>query len=248
MPIAPSPVNHSVMPHNAGHSEPPPGGSQIRTARPAIDLIPVGLCVRGKAVLIVGAGRIAARKAKSYADHGARLTVVAPHHGPEMDALEIAVRHHRRFIPDDLDGQWLVVTATGDAEIDGAVYAEAEARQLWCNAADDPEHCSVVLPATVRRGDVTVAVSTGGRSPASASWLRRRIAAMLDEATVDVVDIAARVRDRMLASGQPTEVTGWAEILDDHAVAMAAAGRHAELETLITAAVGAPSETGGDRP
>lgn len=159
-----------------------PGGS-VDDTRSTIDLVPVGLRVRGKAVLVVGAGRIA-----------------------------------------------------------------AEARRIWCNAADDPEHCSVVLPATVHRGDVSVAVSTGGRSPASASWLRRRIDSMLDEDTLDVVGVATRIRDRMRASGQSTEVAGWVEVLDEHALHMVTTGRLAELEARLAAAVGAAPEVEEARP
>lgn len=228
------------------HSDPLHGS--LQTGRPVMDLVPVGLRVTGKSVLIVGAGRVAARKARTYAAHGARLTVVAPQHGPEMDALDVEVRRHRRFAPVDLDDKWLVVTATGDPEVDGSVHREAEARRIWCNAADDPEHCSVVLPATVQRGDVTVAISTGGRSPAAASWLRRRISAMIDDATLDVVDIASGVRDRMRASGQPTEVAGWAEVLDDNALELALAGEHIELDARLGAAVGAMPGSGEAQP
>jgi siroheme synthase-like protein len=230
--------------HTEKHQAEPPRDS----GRPAIESVQVGLCVRDRDVLVVGAGRIAARKARIYATQGARITVVAPRHGPEMCAIDVAVRHHREFETNDLEGQWLAVTATGDPGVDGAVYAAAQARQIWCNAADDPEHCSVVLPATVRRGDITVAVSTGGRSPAAASWLRRRIDAMLDEDTLDVVGIATRIRDRMRASGQPTEVAGWAEILDEHALQLVATDHRCELETRLAAAVGALPEGEGVLP
>ncbi len=182
--------------------------------RPPIEIVPVGLRVDGKLVLVVGAGRIAARKAKAYGDRGALLSVVAPEFSPEMDALDIIDRRERPFEPADLDGVWFVVTATGLPAVDGAVFREAEARRVWWNAADDPGHCTVILPSEVRRDGLTITVSTGGRSPATATWLRRRINAMLDEGTVGAFETAAGVRDEMRAEGVPTEVPGWQEALD----------------------------------
>lgn len=208
--------------------------------RSAIEIVPVGLRVEGKSVLVVGAGPIAARKAQAYVDQGAVVTVVAPEHSPQMDELQIAVRHYRAFEPSDVDGHWFAVTATGIPAVDGAVFAAAEARRVWCNAADDPAHCSVILPAVVRRDDITISISTGGRSPAAASWLRRRIEAMLDAETMTVIDIASRVRSKMRAARQPTEVPGWNTVLDGDAPRDAiAAGHAAALEAELLEAVGA---------
>ncbi len=207
------------------------------SARQPIEIVPVGLRVEGRSILVVGAGRIAARKAAAYLERRANVTVVATHHGPEMDALPVARRIVRPFEPADLDGAWLVVTATGDPRVDGAVYRAAEARRVWCNAADDPLHCSIILPAVSRAGDITVSVSTGGRSPATASWLKRRIDELLDRDTVAISEISARVRDSVRGRGLPTEVPGWAAVLDADAEALVAAGRGDELEQLLFDAV-----------
>ncbi len=209
------------------------------SARRPIEIVPVGLRVEGRSILVVGAGRIAARKAAAYVERGALVTVVATQHGPEMEALPVAERIVRQFEPADLDGVWLAVTATGDPQVDGAVYRAAEQRRIWCNAADDPDHCSIILPAVSRAGDITVAVSTGGRSPATASWLKRRIDELLDRDTVVIAEIIARVRDSVRGRGLPTEVPGWAAVLDDDAEALVAAGRGDELERrLFNAVVG----------
>jgi precorrin-2 dehydrogenase/sirohydrochlorin ferrochelatase len=206
--------------------------------RPAIAVVPVGLRVAGKTVLVVGAGRIAARKAHAYASQGARLTVVAPDHSAEMDAIEVDRRVRRLFDPSDLEGVWFAVTATGNPAVDGAVFQAAEARRIWCNAADDPDHCSVVLPAVIRSGDLTATISSGGRSPAVASWLRRRIDRLLDDDTQAVFEIAARLRADLRSNGQPTEVPGWHEVLDRDAMSLVTQGRHEELERRLSAAVG----------
>ncbi|MEZ5239160.1 MAG: bifunctional precorrin-2 dehydrogenase/sirohydrochlorin ferrochelatase [Microthrixaceae bacterium] len=162
-------------------------------------------------------------------------------HCAEMLDLEVSRRLERAFEPRDLDGKWLVVTATGDRDVDAAVFEAAERRRVWCNAADDPGNCSATLPARVELGDVTVSVSSGARSPAASSWLRRRIEAILDDDTLAVFEIAARVRQRMRSAGLPTEVEGWSEVLDSEALEMVAAGREAELERLLSERVGAPA-------
>ena len=207
-------------------------------ARPALDTLPVGLRVEGRLVLVVGAGRIAARKAAALARAGARLRVVAPAWGPEMEALDVEDARRRPYCSEDLDDVWFVAAATGDPDVDGRVFADAEARRLWCNAADDPTHCSVILPAVARRGPVSVAVSTGGRSPAVASWLRRRVDAVLADGVVEVLDAAARVRCRLRSAGRPTEVPGWADVLDSDALALVRSGRVDELERRLWDAVG----------
>ena len=204
----------------------------------AIAIVPVGLRVEGRSVLVVGAGRIAARKAATYLDQGAVVAVVAPEHGPEMAALDVE-RIVREFRPRDLRGRWLVVTATGDPTVDGAVFRAAERRRIWCNAADDPANCSVILPAVTRAGDVTVSISTGGRSPATASWLRRRIAAILDDDSLAVAATCAHVRTEVRSAGLSTEVDGWAEVLDRDALDLVASG-HVDVlhDRLLTAVVG----------
>jgi siroheme synthase-like protein len=181
--------------------------------RPPIETVPVGLRVAGKDVLVVGAGPVAARKASVYVDQGARVSVVAPTHSDDMERVAVAERLRRRFQPADLDRKWLAITATGRPEVDGEVFAEAERRRIWCNGADAPDACSFILPAVARRGPITVAIGSGGTSPAAASWLRRRIERLLDDRTMTVIEVATRVRHRVRAAGYPTEVPGWADVL-----------------------------------
>ena len=122
---------------------------------------------------------MAARKARALLDCGAAVTVIAPSLSDEMEALVPSLRavERRPYAEGDASTFRLVVTATGIPEVDGAVYADAEAAGVWANSADDLAHCSFILPAVHRDGAVTVSVSTGGLSPALASWLRTRLAA-----------------------------------------------------------------------
>jgi precorrin-2 dehydrogenase / sirohydrochlorin ferrochelatase len=203
---------------------------------------PAGLAVllrvAGRRVLVVGAGRVAARKVDQLLAEGAVVHVVAPEVGPGLRALVDDGRvtlATRAFETGDLDGAWLVVTATGRPEVDGAVFAAAEARGVPVNAADDPEHCSVTLMAVVRRGDLRVGVATGGASPGLAAWLRRRLEDDLGPELAVVCDLLAARRARLHAAGRSTEDLAWAAALDAGLVDLVREGRLADAEQLLDA-------------
>jgi siroheme synthase-like protein len=172
---------------------------------------PVVLDVDGVPVLVVGGGRVAARKAAGLAAAGAHVTVVAPEIADGIDAV---ARHRRAYETADLDRQRLVIVATGDPEVNARVAAEATARGLWVNAADDPTNCTFALPAIARRSPFTVAVSTGGATPAMASYVRDRIAAevLTDRLQLTAEAIAAE-RAEMRARGESTEERDWREAI-----------------------------------
>lgn len=136
---------------------------------------PVVLDVVGRPCLVVGGGPVAARKAAGLVECGAEVTVVAPEIDPAVGALGVAVER-REYEPGMAASYRLVVTATGVPEVDAAVADDAERAGVLVNSADDPAHCSFILPSVHRDGPVTIAVSTGGASPALAVWLRHRVA------------------------------------------------------------------------
>jgi uroporphyrin-III C-methyltransferase/precorrin-2 dehydrogenase/sirohydrochlorin ferrochelatase len=143
---------------------------------------PAFFALTGRSVLVVGGGATACRKARLLADAGACVLVVAPRLGPEMAALAEAgrVEHRPRpFAPNDLDGQTLVIAATGVAGVDTDVSAAAQARGLPVNVVDAPALSSFIMPALVRRDPVTVAISTGGAAPVLARAIRARLEALL---------------------------------------------------------------------
>ena len=175
---------------------------------------PVYLDLRGVAVLVVGAGPIAARKVEGLVAAGAAVTVVAPDVSAALDRATVIAVRERPFEPADLDGMRLVVTATGRADVDAAVAAAATAAGIWVNAADQPADCSFILPAIARSGPLAVAVSTGGASPALARRLRDHAQALL---TDDVVALATRLQEeraRVRASGASTEDIDWSPLID----------------------------------
>lgn len=174
---------------------------------------PVNLVLEGRSVLVVGGGSVAIGKVQGLLDAGAVVTVVAPEVRDEIAALGVGV-HRRPYARGDLDGHRLVVTAVDDRAVSQAVFADAEAAGIFVNSADDPAFCSFTLPSRMRRGDLLVAVSTGGRSPALAAWLRRRLEAEIGPEFEALLDLLADERDAMRARGEPTEVPGWRTALE----------------------------------
>lgn len=197
---------------------------------------PVNLLVAGRRVVVVGAGAVAARKVRSLLDLDAEVVVVAPRVVDELRAGAVAGRlrlEERAFVPSDLDDAWLVVTATDDPEVNRAVAEAAEARRLWVNAADDPAHCSFTLLSVVRRADLLVAVGTGGRSPALARWLRRRLADEIGPEYETLADVLSEAREEMRAAGRSSEDADWQEALDSGILDLVRDGRIAEAKELL---------------
>jgi precorrin-2 dehydrogenase / sirohydrochlorin ferrochelatase len=147
----------------------------------------------GRSCLVVGGGRLATEKAEGLLACGAAVTVVAPEIDDGLRAPGVTVVE-RRFAPSDLDGRFLVIAATNDRSVNAAVSAEADRRSLLCNVADDPELCSFILPAVVRREPIVVGVSTGGASPALAQQIRDDIADLVQPRHADLAQRLQRLR------------------------------------------------------
>lgn len=180
---------------------------------------PVNLDLAGRPVLVVGGGRVAVRKVEGLLAAGARVTVVAPQTDPVLDTRPGVCVHRRPYAPSDVTGHRLVVTATDDPAVNAAVAADADAAGIWVNSADDPANCTFTLPAQLRRGDVQVSVSTGGASPALASWLRRMLEGVVGpEYGVLAAQLAER-RDEIHAAGRTTEGLDWDAVIE-HELAM----------------------------
>lgn len=175
---------------------------------------PVNLVLDGRACLVVGGGRVAVRKVEGLLACGARVTVVATRVAPELrDRAGVSVVE-RPWQPGDMVGAWLVIAATDDPAVNRAVYEAGERAGVWVNGADDPANCAFTLPSVVRRGDLQVAVSTGGRSPALATWLRRRLEGEIGPEYADLLDLLADERDGLKAAGRSTEGLDWQSALD----------------------------------
>jgi siroheme synthase-like protein len=207
---------------------------------------------------VVGGGPIATHKAEGLLHCRAEVTVVAPvitsrlrlladeappgsangSGGPTApSSAGSLVIDERRYRSGEAADFRLVVTATGDPDVDRAVAADAEAAGVWVNSADDVDNCTFLLPAVHRDGDVTVAVSTGGASPALAGWLRDQAADALGQEAGNLAVLLDEARRRVRAEGRSTESTDWSAILSGPFVDLVRSGRIDEARALLRPAV-----------
>jgi uroporphyrin-III C-methyltransferase / precorrin-2 dehydrogenase / sirohydrochlorin ferrochelatase len=168
---------------------------------PVPALLPLFVKLAGRKVLVVGGGAMAAVRARQLAELGARITVVAPDVRDDLATIA-AVVHRRSFQSSDLDGAWFAVAAA-TPEVNRAVAAAAEDRRVLVNAVDDPEQASAYMGGAVRRGDATIAISTGGRAPALAGLLREAIDAQLPPDLGEWIDVAEAERGGWKRDGVP---------------------------------------------
>ena len=186
-------------------------------------LYPVNLVLAGKACLVVGGGAIAARKAEGLLAAEADVHVVAPLVSDTLRSLAVTWEE-RAYQPSDLEGRWLVITATDDAAVNAAVAADAEAAGLWVNSADDPANCSFTLPAIVRRGPLQVTISTGGHSPALATWLKGHVRDEMGPEYEVLLGLLSAEREAIKAAGRSTEGLDWQKALDSGMLDLIRAG------------------------
>jgi siroheme synthase-like protein len=208
------------------------------SGRAAVTGYPANLIVAGRRCVVVGAGRIASRKIEALLAAGADVRVIAPEIGSEVRAwadkgdLEVV---ERAFAPADVDGAWLVTAATGDPDVDHAVFLAGEERRVWVNAADDPANCSFTLMSVVRRGDIVVTVGTGGRSPALAAWLKTRFEDELGPEYETLLDLLSEAREELRATGRSSEEVDWRHAIDSGMLELIRAGRVEEAKETLRA-------------
>jgi len=164
----------------------------------------VNLALEGRPALVVGGGKVALRKAQDLLAAKARVTVVAPDPCPEVRALALQDRVAgiwRAYNSQDLEGAAVVIAATADEQVNARVAADAQAARVPVNVVDRPALCTFTVPATVRRGDLTIAVTTEGRAPALAGVLREELETHYGPEYAELVDLFADLRAQMLGAG-----------------------------------------------
>ncbi len=167
-----------------------------------VDYFPAFLDLRGRRCVVVGGGPIGERKTRDLLASGASVVVVSPTMTPGLTALVAAglvVHRARRFRRWDVRGCAVVIAATGEASVDAAVATEARRRHALVNVVDAPAHCDFIVPSVLRRGPLQIAVSTGGRSPALAREIRRRLEPMFGAELGALVEEIGRQRVRARA-------------------------------------------------
>lgn len=160
----------------------------------------------GRKCVVVGAGKIAADKISGLLQYGPEITVVAPRVIPDIRAKArkgLLILHEREFSPRDLNGAFLAIAATDSPAANHSVFRACKAREILCNAVDDPENCDFFYPAIVRRGALQIAISTNGQSPALASRLRKELEEQFGSEWEAWIDEIGRIRRELLAAPMP---------------------------------------------
>ena len=172
-----------------------------------MDLFPIFLKLTGRPCLVIGAGNLAEAKVESLLTAHGKVTVIAPQASPKIQDLaasgEIELRQREYAAGDVANMQpayFLVVTATNVPAVNRAVFHEATAANVLCNAVDDPPFCDFYFPSVVRRGDLQIAISTAGASPALAQRLRKEINAQLPLDTGDWLTDLGNLRREVVAT------------------------------------------------
>ena len=171
-------------------------------------LLPIFVKLDGRPGLLVGAGNVALEKLHSLLPTGLRIRVIAPEAKDEFRVLAAEGRiqwTQRAFEPADLDGNFIVIAATNDPEVNATVHREADRRGILTNSVDDPPHCDFYFGSIVRRGDLQVAISTAGESPAVAQQLKHEIDAQLPDDLGSWLKEIGQLRRNILATHPPGE-------------------------------------------
>lgn len=168
-----------------------------------MSLFPMFLKLQNRPCLVVGAGAIGEGKAQSLLEAGALVCVVSPRATQRLQELAAtgAINWLRRkFTPADLDGKSLVIAATSSPSVNELVFRESRRRHVLCNAVDDPPHCDFFYGAVVRRGDLQIAISTNGKSPAFAQRLRELLEQQFGPEFAEKVDDLGAAREKLFRS------------------------------------------------
>lgn len=163
---------------------------------------PIFAVIEDKPCLVVGGGAVGERKVQDLLASGAKVSLVSQALTPALAALAAQgeiVYLSENFADSQVEGMALVMAATDDPAINARVSAAAQARGIWVNVADDPEHCTFIVPAQVKRGDLTLAISTGGASPALARLVREELQQHFGPEYGPYLDLLQRVRTRLLS-------------------------------------------------
>jgi len=208
---------------------------------------PVFLDISGKKCVIVGGGRVAERKAARLFSCGAHVVVIA---GKATSLLEEMRREGKIVLLDtdydrsELDGAFLVFAATNNAAVNRQVAMDARAAGVLTNVADAPDQCDFIVPSLVERGELTIAVSTGGSSPALAKKIRKELEALYGEEYSELLRIMGKLRETIIAEGRDSDENRekFESMADSEILDCIREGRMAEAEAIIERLTGVGME------
>ena len=178
---------------------------------------PVFLKIGGRRYVVVGGGQVALRKVTALLEHRASVDVISPELCPGLIELaedgQIRV-FRRRYKAGDLQEAFIVITATDNSDINMQIAKEARNKGVLVNVVDDAENSDFILPSYVRRGDITIAVSTAGRSPALARKIRTRLEKDFGDEYASLAVLIDEARAEVKRQGIEVDSDAWQEALD----------------------------------
>jgi len=178
---------------------------------------PVFLSISGRKCVVVGGGQVALRKVRGLLEHSADVGVISPHLCPELVQLaesgEIRA-FNREYRTGDLADAFVAIVATDDRELNRQVAEEARSKAVLVNVVDDAENSDFIVPSYLRRGEVTIAVSTSGRSPALARKIRTRLEKELGNEYASLIHLIGEVRAEVKREGMKIDGDRWQKALD----------------------------------
>ncbi|MBI2846680.1 MAG: bifunctional precorrin-2 dehydrogenase/sirohydrochlorin ferrochelatase [Chloroflexi bacterium] len=189
---------------------------------------PVFLDVRGKRCVIVGGGAVAERKARALLRCGARVTVMSPiltaglRRMAERGKLEHIARNYEA---EGLACAFLCIAATNEPLLNRKVSMDARVKGVLTNVVDDPDCCDFIAPSIVRKGDVTIAISTGGSSPALARRMREELEKYLSPEKAKLASLLSEVRQQLRAQGKRPSPRQWQKAIDEGLMSLLQSGQ-----------------------
>ena len=204
---------------------------------------PIFILIEDKPCLVVGGGAVGERKVLDLREAGARVTVLSRALTPTLTELARTGQIHyfnEAFTPDHLNGMVLAMAATDDREVNARVSAAAQERGIWVNVADDPEYCTFIVPARVRQGDLTLAISTGGASPAVAQKLRQELEQRFGPEYKPYLALLKGVRARLLSErrGHPENAALFHQLVGSPLLEAVAVGDRARVVAILQEVLG----------
>ena len=202
---------------------------------------PIFLNIEGRRCVVIGGGPVAERKVEGLLRDGASVTVISPSLTKSLESLanEENIRHLARdYREGDLADYQLAFAVTGDDGVNAAVAREGRERGVWVNAADDPAHCDYILPSVLRRGELVVAVATGGSSPALSRVIREELESYFSEDYATIAAIAAEVRRELKDRSVNPKAEDWRQALGNGLRRLIAAGKQGEAKAYLLKRLG----------
>jgi len=198
---------------------------------------PVFLDVRGKKCVVVGGGEVALRKVKMLLEHEAKVEVVSPTLCPELSQLAEAQTINvcsKDYEPDDLKGAFMVIAAVADDNTNKKIANEAKRQRILVNVVDNLEVCDFIVPSYLRRGDLTIAVSTNGKSPALSRKVKTRLEQYFGDEYASLTDLVGEVRTELKERGVVVSRDNWQEALDlDLLIELIQTGQREEAKAIL---------------